>query len=180
MNNMIQKTLVLVKPDAMERGLAGEIISRMERVGLKIVACKLVQADHELAEKHYPVTDEWYSKVGNNSIGDCEKYGFEAKEVMGTKDPIEMGKMIHLWNVDQFTGKDIMALIFEGVHAIEAARKLAGATVPLMAAPGTIRGDLTSVSALSENSEKKTIRNLVHTSGDVDEAKREISLWFGE
>lgn len=178
MNSLVQKTMVLIKPDAMERELAGEIISRFEQVGLKIVNCKLVRPTKEFAEKHYPVTEEWYGKVGNNSIGDCQKYGLDPKEVMGTDDPIEMGKMIHKWNVDQFTGRAIIAIIFEGIHAIEVARKLAGPTVPVLAAPGTIRGDLTNASALSENSQKKTIRNLVHTSGDEEEAKREIKLWF--
>lgn len=176
---MLQKTLVLIKPDAMERGLAGEIIARFQKAGLILVDIKMIRPTSEFAQKHYPVTQEWYKKVGNNSLDDCRKYGLDPKKLMGTDDPIEMGKMIHNWNVEQFSGKEIIAIIFEGVHAIEGARKLAGATVPLIAAPGTIRGDYTTVSALSENSAKKTIRNLVHTSGDEEEAKREISLWFG-
>ncbi len=175
---MNQKTLILIKPDAMERGLAGEIISRMERVGLRIADIKLVIPTKELAEQHYPVTDEWYLKVGNNTIDDCKRYNLDPKEVMGSDDPMVMGKLIHQWNVVFFTGREILAIVFEGIHAIEVARKLAGATVPLLAAPGTIRGDLTSVSALSENSAKMTIRNLIHTSGDPAEAKREIKLWF--
>lgn len=175
---MIQKTLVLIKPDAVSRGLTGEIISRMERVGLQILDLKLVTPTKELAEKHYPVTEEWYLKVGNNTIEDCKKYDLDPKEVMGSDDPMMMGKLIHQWNVDFFTGAKIIAILFEGVHAVEVVRKLTGSTLPLLASPGTIRGDFSSASALSENSEKRTIMNLIHTSGDEEEAKREIKLWF--
>lgn len=177
---MVQKTLVLIKPDAMERGLTGEIIARLERSGLKIADIKLVVPTREFAEKHYPVTDEWFLKVGNNTIDDCKKYGLDPKEMMGSDDPMEMGKLIHSWNVEFFTGKSIIAIIFEGVHVIEGARKIAGATLPLSAAPGTIRGDFSTASALSENSQKRTINNLVHTSGSEEEAEREIKLWFGD
>src|SRR5688572_28689281 len=118
---MIQQTLVLIKPDAYQRGLTGEIIARMERVGLRVVNIKLVIPTKELAEKHYPVTEEWYLKVGNNTLGDCEKYGLDPKELMGSSDPMELGKLIHKWNVDFFTGQKIIAIVFEGVHAVEAA-----------------------------------------------------------
>lgn len=177
---MNQKTLVLIKPDAMNRGLAGEIIARIERVGLKIVECKLVKADKKLAATHYPVTDEWLLKVGSNTIGDCEKYGVDVEETMGTSDPIEIGKKVHEWNMDYILSAPILAMVWEGPHAVEVVRKLCGATLPLLAAPGTIRGDFSSASALSENMAKMPIRNLVHSSGDGVEAEREISLWFGK
>lgn len=175
---MVQKTLVLIKPDAKERGLVGEIISRMERVGLKIADIKMVRLTRDFAEKHYPVTEKWYLKVGNNTIDDCKKYGLDPVEVMGSDDPMVMGKLIHKWNVDFFTDADIIAIVFEGDHAIEVARKLAGSTIPVLSAPGTIRGDFSNVSALSENRHKRTVHNLIHTSGEEDEAKREIGLWF--
>ena len=177
---MLQRTLVLIKPDAFNRGLSGEIIRRFERAGLRIANIKMVIPTREFAMKHYPVTDEWYLKVGNNTIEDCKKYNLDPKEVIGSDDPMEMGKLIHNWNVDFFTGAKIIAIIFEGVHAVEASRKIAGATLPLLAAPGTIRGDFSTASALSENSQKRTINNLIHTSGDEEEAKREIALWFNE
>lgn len=175
---MTQQTLVLIKPDAMQRGLAGEIISRFEKVSLKIVKAKIVQAGEKLAEAHYPVTEEWLNKVGNNTISDCEKYGVDVVETMGSKDPIEIGKLVHKWNKQFLMSTPILALVFEGAHAVEVIRKLCGTTLPLLAAPGTIRGDLSSVSALSENAQKSPIRNLVHASGTEDEAKREIELWF--
>ncbi|MBI4036670.1 nucleoside-diphosphate kinase [Candidatus Daviesbacteria bacterium] len=174
----MQKTLVLIKPDAMERGLAGEIISRFERVDLKIVACKLVQAGKELASAHYPVTDEWLSKVGNNTLSDSQKYGVSAKEIFGTEEAIAIGKMVHKWNMAFILSGPVLALVLEGTHAIEVVRKLCGPTLPLLASPGTIRGDFSSESALSSNMKNQPIRNLVHASGSVEEAKREIKLWF--
>lgn len=179
-NVMTQQTLVLIKPDGLARGLVGEIISRFERVGLKIVKAKLVAASREVAEKHYPTTPEWLEKVGNNTLSDCQKYGIDVKETMGTDVPTEIGELVHGWNMEYILSAPILALVFEGVHAVEVVRKLCGPTLPLLAPPGTIRGDLSSVSAISENSEKKPIRNLIHASGTVEEAEREIKLWFGK
>lgn len=164
----------------MQRGLAGEIILRIERVGLRIIKAKLVQADEELASKHYPLTDDWMQKVGNNTLSDCQKYGIDAKQAMGTDDPIEIAKLVHTWNTEYILSYPVLALVFEGVHAVEVIRKLCGPTLPLLAPAGTIRGDLSSASAISENMEKKTIRNLVHASGTPQEAEREIELWFGK
>lgn len=175
---MIQKTLVLIKPDARERGLTGEIISRFERVGLRIVAAKVVKVDKILASKHYPTTPEWLNKVGNNTLDDTEKYSLDVVKMMGTKDPKKIGGMVHQWNMEFLMSSPILALVFEGVHAIEVVRKLSGVTVPLLAAPGTIRGDFSSSSAISANYEKGPIQNLVHASGSPEEAEREIKLWF--
>ena len=175
---MIERTLVLVKPDGVKRALVGEIVSRLERVGLKIVAMKMVYVDREFALKHYPVTYEWYNKVGNNTLDDSKKYGVSAKEVIGTDEPVEIGKKVHKWNVDFLTSGPIVAIVLEGYHSIEVARKIAGTTVPNLAIPGTIRGDLSNHSALSANVENKAIPNLIHTSGNKEEAKREIDLWF--
>lgn len=177
---MIQKTLVLIKPDAMERGLAGEIIARFERVGLRMADCKIVQASEKLASEHYPITDEWLTKVGNNTLSDCEKFGIDVLKTMGTNDPIKIGKKVHQWNKEHIISGPIMVLVLEGIHAIEVVRKLCGPTLPLLAPPGTIRGDYSSASAISENAHGKAIRNLVHASGDEDEARREIKLWFNE
>jgi nucleoside-diphosphate kinase len=177
---MNQKTLVLIKPDARDRGLSGEIIKRIENVGLKIVKSTVKNVTPELADQHYPVTDEWLTKVGNNTLTDCEKYGVDVVETMGTDDPKKIGEMVHDWNIDYLMSAPILALVFEGPHAVEIVRKLCGPTLPLLAAPGTIRGDFSSVSALSENAIKSPIRNLVHASGSPEEADREIELWFGK
>lgn len=177
---MIERTLVLVKPDGVKRGLIGEIINRFEKIGLKIVGLKLVHVDREFAKKHYPVTEKWLHKVGTNTLDDSKKYGISAKETIGTEDPIEIGKKIHQWNIEFLSSGPIVAMVLEGTHVIEAVRKLAGVTVPNLAAPGTIRGDLSSHSALSYNIQKKAIYNLVHASGNKEEAEEEIKMWFNK
>lgn len=180
MSNLTQQTLVVMKPDAMERGLAGEIISRLEKAGLKIVAAKLVKVDEKLAKAHYPVTDEWLETVGNKSLGDYEKFGLDPIATMGTSEAKEIGKQIHQFNIKYLMEAPVLALVFQGNHAVELVRKLVGSTLPLLAAPGTIRGDYSNESAIVANADKRSIKNLVHASGEVEEAKREISLWFPE
>lgn len=177
---MNQKTLVVLKPDAMKRRLVGEIISRFEKVGLSIVASKVVKVNPDLAKSHYPVTDEWLVKVGTNSLDDFKKYGFDIKEHIGTDEPKEIGKLIHHYNQEFLQSGPVLALILEGPHAVELVRKLVGHTVPILSAPGTIRGDFAGESALVATSSKRTVENLVHASGNVEEAQREIELWFGK
>lgn len=176
----IEQTLVLIKPDGVQRGLIGEIIRRFERRGLKIIGLKMVHLDKEFAKKHYPVTEEWYNKVGKNTLDDCEKYGVSVEESMGTKEPIEIGKKVHQWNVDLLISGPVIAMVLEGVHAIESTRKMAGETIPNLAQIGTIRGDFTGVSALSANIKGKAVYNLVHTSKNKEEAEEEIKLWFNK
>ena len=175
---MIEKTLVLIKHDGVVRGLVGEIFNRFEKVGLKIIGLKLVHVDKEFAKKHYPVTEEWYKKVGGNTLNDSAKYGISAKETMGTENPVEIGKKVHAFNVDYLTCGPVVAIVLEGTHAIEIVRKLVGHTVPILAAPGTIRGDYGLHSAVAANLEKRSIQNLIHASGKKEEAEYEIKLWF--
>ncbi|OGE19220.1 nucleoside-diphosphate kinase [Candidatus Daviesbacteria bacterium RIFCSPHIGHO2_01_FULL_43_17] len=175
-----QKTLVFIKPDAMARNLAGEIIARFQRVGLKIINCKMMWADKKLAEAHYPVTDEWLVGVGNHTLDDCKRYGYEAKEVVGTDDPKEIGHLIHRYNQEMLLSGPVLAMVLEGSHAVEVVRKLVGHTIPILAAPGTIRGDYSNDSSIVANPQKRTIYTLVHASGTPEEAEREITLWFGK
>ena len=175
---MIERTLVLIKHDGVARGLSGEIIARFEKVGLKIIGLKLVQVNKEFAQKHYPVTDEWFRKVGGNTLDDGKKYGVSALETLGTEDAKEIGKKIHAFNVNYLTSGPVVAIVLEGVHAVEIVRKLVGHTVPSLSAPGTIRGDYSSHSAVSSNLRGRSIYNLIHASGKKSEAEEEIKLWF--
>ncbi|RJR27979.1 nucleoside-diphosphate kinase [candidate division WWE3 bacterium] len=177
---MIQKSLVLMKPDAVKRGIVGEILHRFERSGLKMVGAKLVHADQALAGKHYPNSDEWKMKVGQRTIDDCEKYGIDLMENMGTTDPVRVGEIVKQWNVDFLTSGPVLAVVFEGVNAVERVRALVGETVPVKAMPGTIRGDFSLDSAIAANRRKRTIFNLIHASGSEEEAEIEIKLWFKE
>jgi len=174
----MEQTLVLIKPDAIKRGVAGEIISRFEKSGLKITAVKMVHATRELAEKHYPTTNEWLIKVGKNTLSDCDKYGIDVKANFGTEDPKTIGKKVWEWNLEFLMSGPVLALILEGNHAIENVRMMVGMTIPTLAVPGTIRGDYSLESTISANAKGRAVYNLVHASGSHDEAKREINLWF--
>ncbi len=175
---MIQRSLVLMKPDAVKRGIVGEVLHRFERSGLKMVAVKLTQADEKLAVAHYPNSNEWKQKVGQRTIDDCLKYGIDLMANMGTTDPIEVGAIVKQWNVDFLMSGPVLAIVFEGVNSVERIRSLVGETIPVKAAPGTIRGDFSLDSAIAANRRKRTVYNLIHASGSPEEAVEEIKLWF--
>jgi len=175
---MSERTLVILKPDAIKRGLMGEILQRLERVGLKVVAGKLTQIDRDVASKHYPDSLEWKQTVGQRTIDDCQKYGIDLQANIGTTDPVAVGEIVKKWNEDFLMSGPVFAMVLQGVNAIERVRSLAGSTVPVKAAPGTIRGDFSLDSALSANQRNRTIYNLIHASGSVEEAEVEIALWF--
>ncbi|MCL4398050.1 nucleoside-diphosphate kinase [Patescibacteria group bacterium] len=175
----MERTVVLVKPDGVKRGLVGEIVGRFEKVGLKIVAMKMVWVDEELAGKHYPTSRaDWVKKVGDRTLGSYKEYGQDANELLGTMDPVEVGKLVCKWLVGFLTGGPVVAMVLEGPHAVEIVRKMVGHTYPLKANPGTIRGDLMIDSPAVSNTKKRAIQNLVHASGSPEEAKFEMELWF--
>jgi len=149
----IERTLLVFKPDAVQRGIVGEILARFERVGLKIVCMKMVAPTNE----HY---HDHYEKIGT-VITRHGKHIFDAL-------------------VDFMSQGPVIAIVLEGVEAIEVTRKLTGATEPKSAAIGTIRGDYCHVSYGRSDSKNKGIRNLIHTSADSSDAEQEIKLWFSE
>ncbi|MFH1601494.1 MAG: nucleoside-diphosphate kinase [Candidatus Shapirobacteria bacterium] len=173
-----QQSVVLIKPDGVARGLIGEIISRFEKVGLKMTACKLVVIPREIAFKHYGYNDEWFENVGKKVMEFYKEHGKDPNEELGTMKSKEIGKMVQEWNVNYLTYGPVLAMIWEGQHAIEVIRKIVGSTYPNQSAPGTIRGDYAFDSPLISNSEKRSVFNLIHASGKEEEAKLEIELWF--
>ncbi len=175
----MEKTLVLLKPDAVQRGLVGEIISRFEKAGLKMLAAKMVTPSENLANKHYPTERrEFIEGMGQKSLETYAEAGLDAKAELGTDDPHEMGLKIQGWMVNFITSGPVMAIVLEGQDAIKKVRELVGHTVPAKAYPGTIRGDYSNDTPTLANKEKRPIMNLVHASGDKTEAEFEINLWF--
>lgn len=168
-----EKTLVLIKPDGVQRSLIGEIISRFERVGLKMVALKMIVPTKEQAESFYPSSDEWFKAVGNKTLK-----GYEAKGIKLTKEPIEQGKFVKKTLVDFLTSGPIVAMVLEGNEAIGIVRKLVGSTEPLTSDVGTIRGDFTIDSYTIADGDKRAVRNLIHASESPEETEREIKIWF--
>jgi len=148
---MIEKTLVLIKPDGVKRGLMGRIISRFEDAGLKIIGMKLYQSDEARALQHYGE--------------DIEK---------------RRGKKVRDLLVDFLKSGPVLAFVVEGVNAIENVRKMVGATEPKAAAPGTIRGDFAHISYAHADEKNKVVENLIHASSDAADAEREVWLWFNQ
>ena len=178
---LIQQSLVLVKPDGVKRGLVGEIISRFEKSGLKIIGLKMVWVDKDFVSQHYPNDRiELLEGMGKKTLATYEKYGKDANEELGTMDPIEIGKMVNQWNRDFISSGPVVAIVLEGLHAIDNVRMIAGNTLPAFAEPGTVRGDFSIDSPALANANKRAVRNMMHASGNPEEAKFEIQLWFHE
>ncbi|MBU1428533.1 nucleoside-diphosphate kinase [bacterium] len=174
----MEKTLVLIKPDAFKRGLIGEIITRFERVGLSLEEIKIVNATTEIVGQHYPDDKNWIRSVGKKTVDAYKKYNLNIAEDLGTDDALEVGNLVRKWLIQQITSGPIIAIILSGNHAIEVVRKIIGNTIPLFAELGTIRGDFSMDSPDLSIKEKRALQNLVHASSTIEEAKREISLWF--
>ena len=175
----MERTLVLVKPDAVQRRLVGQIVDRFEQAGLKLLATKMVRPDVQLAKQHYPThRREWVEGMGHKSLDSYKEVGEDPKKVFGTDDPHEVGLQLQQWLIDFLVSGPVIALVLEGKDAVSKVREIAGHTIPVKADKGTIRGDYSDDSALKANAEKRPLHNLVHASGDKEEAEFEINLWF--
>ena len=169
---------MLVKPDGVKRGLMGECIKRVEQRGLKIIALKMVWPSQEHARGHYPGTKPWLRGMGEKTLESYRKYGKDPVKELGTKDPLKIGGMIYGWNTEFLTSGPTVTIVVSGIHAIDMTRKIVGRTLPAFAEMGTIRGDYSVDSPVLANFDKRAIHNLVHASGDPDEAAHEIEHWF--
>ncbi|MDE2144553.1 MAG: nucleoside-diphosphate kinase [Patescibacteria group bacterium] len=175
-----ERTVLIVKPDGVKRGLIGEIVHRVEQRGLKVIGVKMVQADKKIIDEHLPKSQEWLASVGNKSLEDYVKNKMDPEKYVGTTDPVKIGKTIRGWLFDYWTSGPVVAVAIEGIHAIEMVRKIVGHTLPAKAEMGTIRGDFSVDSAILGNLEKRSIHNIVHASGNPQEAKNELNLWFSK
>lgn len=145
----LERTLVLLKPDAVHRGIVGEIIQRFEKIGAKMVGMKLLVSEKDTAQKHY--------------TEDLSK---------------RRGERVRKLMIDMLLSGPIVAIVFEGVDVVEVVRKMVGSTEPKSAAPGTIRGDYTHVSYRYSDEKKIGVFNLIHASATSGEAEAEINVWF--
>ena len=170
---MIERTLVLVKPDGVQRGLIGECVRRFEQRGFKIVGIKMVHPDAATVAKHYTDSIEWLTSTGTNT-----KKSYEAKGINVDKTPEEIGRNVRRMLMEYLSTGPIVAIVVEGYHVVEIVRKLVGTTEPRTSAPGTIRGDFSSESYMIADSKKRPVKNIIHASGSVKEAEEEINVWF--
>jgi nucleoside-diphosphate kinase len=172
------QTLILVKPDGLQRGLVGEVIKRFESRGLKLVGIKMMKASVAHTKIHYLPTKEQLEGMGSKTLETLKSSGMDPKKSMGTDSPLEIGKMINAWNFEFLSSGPLVAMVFEGPHAAAMGRKIVGNTLPYKAEIGTLRGDFSVDSPILGNLNKRPVRNIVHASGDAVEAKREIKHWF--
>lgn len=174
-----ERTFCMIKPDGVKRALIGEIIHRFEKVGLKIVAMEMFVPTEAQVKKHYPMSDDaWVARLGEKSLSGFDTIDAEAIDVLGTDDTMVIGKEVVEGLVKFMTSGPVVAMVIEGIQAIDMVRKLCGATLPFKADVGTIRGDFSVDSPSVANAEKRSIHNLVHASETAAEAENEIALWF--
>lgn len=171
-----ERTLVVIKPDGVQRTLIGEIIKRYEQTGLKLVGLKMTVAPADFVEKHYLVDPEWRVKTGMKTIESYKKKG----KTPPSEDPVEITNII-LKNLKMYLAAGpVVAMVWQGMHAVGVVRKITGSTEPLTSDMGTIRGDLTTDSYEMADVDGRAVRNLIHASGSADDAEKEIALWFKE
>jgi nucleoside-diphosphate kinase len=171
-----ERTLVIIKPDGIQRTLVGEIIKRYERIGLKLVAIKTTIPSKDHIEKHYTLDPNWRKVTGEKTIASYKKKGLQPP----SENPLEITAVI-LENLKKYmTSGPVIAMIWEGAHAIEIVRKITGGTEPLTSDVGTIRGDFVLDSYQISDDAKRSVRNLIHASGSTEEAEMEITHWFNK
>lgn len=176
---MIEDTLIILKPDSISRGLVGNIIDRLEKVGLKLVACKMCMADDSVLNAMYNKKNrQWVEAVGEKTLQTLKT--FQAESLINTKDTYKIGLDVTEKLKDYMKEGPIIVMVWEGIQAVSVARKIRGSTTPLTAELGTINGDYSYDSQISTILNKRSLRNIAHASGTVEEANSEITLWFGE
>ncbi len=169
-----EKTFIIIKPDGVQRSLVGEMIGRFEKVGLKLLAMKMLLPTEEMIKKHYTLDPEWMRKTGEKTIASYIKKGLKPP----TDDPIESSTIVLNNLIKYMSSGPVLAMVWQGAHAVPIVRKLVGGTEPLTSDVGTIRGDFVLDSYQMSDKDGRSVRNLIHASGSVDEANAEIKLWF--
>lgn len=170
----LEKTLVIIKPDGIQRSLIGEIICRYEKIGLKLIGIKMLIPTDEMVEKHYTLDPAWKKSVGEKRIKAAQEKG----ETEFESDPEKIGENVLLVLKKYITAGPIIAMVWQGAHAVGIVRKITGGTEPLSSDVGTIRGDFMIDSYIMSEAHDRSIRNLVHASSSVKEAEDEIAHWF--
>ena len=171
-----ERSLVLLKPDAVQRGLIGEIISRFEKKGLKITAMRMIWPTKEMAARHYDLPESAAKALGERTLASYAERGEKHK----FSEPMEVARDIIKRLERYISTGPIVAMVVEGAHAVAHIRKIRGGVNPLSADIGTITGDFSIDSYFISDLDERAVRTLVHASGNVEEAENEIKIWFGE
>lgn len=170
-----ERTLVIIKPDGIQRNLIGEIITRFERTGLKFTGFKFLVPTREQCLTHYNKDEAWFLRKGNRIIEDLKAQGLPVE-----KEPMEYGRGIIDTIVAFMTAGPVLAMVIEGNQSVAIVTKITGSTEPSTSDVGTIRGDLTVDSYGHSTYQNRAVRNLIHCSESPEEAEREMKVWFDE
>ncbi len=171
-----ERTLIIIKPDGVQRSLMGEIIGRYERLGLKLIGLKIQIPTQEKIEQHYTLDPEWRRVTGEKTIKGYKDKGMKPP----SEDPLEITAVI-LENLKKYmTSAPSIFMVWQGAHAVPVVRKVTGGTEPLTSDVGTIRGDFVLDSYQMSDTDGRAIRNLIHASGSTEEAEKEIAHWFSK
>ncbi len=174
---MIENTFIIFKPDALARGLVGKITQTFEDAQMTISEMKYIHfAEEKKLRQHYNKDDVWKNKVGGFVKADYEKMGLDAKDFYGTDETIKLGQIVIDQLINYLQAGPVITMILTGNNAVKVIRKLVGDVYD--PAPGTIRATYSADTKDLAALEKRSIINLLHASGEVHEAKDEISLWF--
>lgn len=173
-------TFLMIKPDSVQRGLIGEIILKIERIGLKIIGLKMVHATRRQVDTFYPQDEKWIARLGEKTLATYQKYDYDPVKELGTNKPEEIGQMVREWLLDYITSGPVVPMVIKGTHVVDKVRRLAGDTMPVNAGFGTIRGDFSVDSSAAANRDKRAVFNLIHASETLEEARKEIKHWFDE
>ena len=176
---MIEQTLIIIKPDAVKRGLVGIIFETFENVGLKLLATKMVKPHKKVVKNHYPGTKEWITEMGRKTLASFKQSGLDVRKTLKTDDPIKLGQFVYERLIKYWMEGPIVVSVWEGPHAVEIVRKLRGHTIPYLAESGTLHATYSFDSSPVSASLNRVVKTFVHASGDKQEAEREIKYWFG-
>lgn len=177
--NLIEQTLIIIKPDAVKRGLIGTVFEYFENAGLKLLIAKMVKPEKDVIKNHYPGTKQWLKEMGKKTQLSFKGAGEDVLKTFGTTNPLKLGQFIYDRLINYWLEGPIVVSVWEGPHAISIARKLRGHTIPLLAQPGTIHAQYSFDSSPLSSRLNRVVKTFIHASGDKQEAEREIKYWFG-
>lgn len=180
MNNLVEKTLIIIKPDAVKRGLVGKIIETFENVGLKLMTAKMLRPDKEVIKNHYPGTTQWIKEMGEKTLASFKQSGKNVLETFKTEDPNKLGQFVYERLIKYWMEGPIIVMVWQGPNAVTVARKLRGHTIPALADSGTLHARYSFDSSPLSANLNRVVKTFVHASGSTDETEREIDYWFGE
>ncbi len=168
-----ERTFISVKPEGIQRRFIGETITRFERLGLKLVACKMAMATKERVERLYPDDKDWYENCGSKTLAGYQKQGKS-----DNRSAMEIGMWVREKLISGLVGRSVLAMVWQGANSVELGRKTVGATNPLQADSGSIRSGGSLDSYALADTQERPVRNLVHASGSREEAEKDIAIWF--